>query len=287
MVDLGDLPGGANWSIAYDVSADGSVVVGQSDSGPFPTHEAFVWNSADGMIGLGDFPGDRFISVALAVSGDGRIVVGAGDSTTWEIDGDTAFVWDSTNGMRKLQDVLTDDYGLDLAGWTLHRATDIAADGGTIVGWGTNPSGQWEAWIAVPPPKCGDTFDNDGDGLVDFPEDPGCLDRDRDVENPQCQDGINNDPGQDSLIDFDGGLSAGIASEQETAPDPQCVGKPWKGREGTGCGLGFELTPALLPFLWRRVRRRGASVPEKSGTLSHACARRNRQAQCSGESPNA
>ena len=48
---LGDLPGGGFSSFAYDVSADGSIVVGQglSASGA----EAFRWTMADGMIGLG------------------------------------------------------------------------------------------------------------------------------------------------------------------------------------------------------------------------------------------
>jgi uncharacterized membrane protein len=58
-----------------------------------------------------------------------------------------AYIWDSTNGMRSLQDVLTDE-GLDLTGWTLHVAHGISADGKTIVGWGVNPDGNTEAWIA-------------------------------------------------------------------------------------------------------------------------------------------
>ena len=43
------------------------------------------------------------------------------------------------------------DYGLDLSGWTLTRGTGISADGTTIVGIGTNPAGQTEAWRAVVP----------------------------------------------------------------------------------------------------------------------------------------
>ncbi|MCA2553178.1 MAG: PEP-CTERM sorting domain-containing protein, partial [Microcystis sp. M04BS1] len=51
-------------------------------------------------------------------------------------------------GMRSLQEVLTNGYGLDLTGWTLSTARAISADGLTIVGGGTNPSGNTEAWIA-------------------------------------------------------------------------------------------------------------------------------------------
>jgi len=50
--------------------------------------------------------------------------------------------------MRSLHAVLSNDYGLDLTGWTLSEARDISPDGRVIVGWGINPSGKQEAWIA-------------------------------------------------------------------------------------------------------------------------------------------
>ena len=133
-----------------------------------------------------------------------------------------------------------------------------------------------------PGTNCSDGFDNDGDGLVDFPEDPGCSDADSQLEAPKCQDGINNDPYQDGLIDFDGGQSihggcstgscpSGVSDPDANGvanPDPQCVGKPWKNREtagGGGCGLGAELL-LLLPGLGLGLagvrRRRGAPCTE-------------------------
>jgi hypothetical protein len=63
--------------------------------------------------------------------------------------------------MRDLKEVLTNNYGLNLTGWTLLEATAISPDGKTIVGYGTNPSNDTEAWIASLIIK-GD-FDNDGD----------------------------------------------------------------------------------------------------------------------------
>jgi uncharacterized repeat protein (TIGR03806 family) len=116
---------------------------------------------------------------------------------------------------------------------------------------------------------CNDGDDNDGDGFVDFPDDPGCRYATSANEQSPCQDGLDNDaePG----IDFDGGQSIHGACSGGTCPpgvsdpegdgnanpDPQCVGAPWRSRESrpTGCGLGFELAFAV-PLLARLARRR-------------------------------
>ena len=138
---LGDLPGGGTNSRAYAVSADGSTVVGFGivDFGPpgEEPREAFRWTAETGMVGLG---GDN--TWALAVSADGSTVVGTGEE---------AFIWNETNGLRNLKDVLVDDFrlGSSLEGWTLTSATDISANGRTIVGNGTNSDGNAEGWIAM------------------------------------------------------------------------------------------------------------------------------------------
>ena len=72
---------------------------------------------------------------------------------------------------------------------------------------------------------CNDGIDNDGDTLIDFPDDPGCIIAAQDFEDPACDDGVNNDGAEDSLIDF--------------PADPDCVAA-WDGSEAH-CGLGFEL----------------------------------------------
>ncbi|MEZ6193342.1 MAG: PEP-CTERM sorting domain-containing protein [Phycisphaerales bacterium] len=146
MMGLGDLPGGVFYSEARAGSADGSAVVGKSNSaassvGDFD--EAFLWTAATGMVGLGDLPGGVFNSVALDVSATGAVVVGSGVSDL----GGQAFIWDPLHGMRALQNVLT-DLGLDLTGWELTVAEGISDDGLVITGWGTNPNGDTEAFIA-------------------------------------------------------------------------------------------------------------------------------------------
>ncbi len=98
------------------------------------------------MEGLGDLPGKIFESHALGVSGDGSIIVGTSVSTV----GTEAFIWDATHNMRSLKNVLTTDFGLgaDLTDWRLFEASGISADGLTIAGYGFNPLGQTEAWVA-------------------------------------------------------------------------------------------------------------------------------------------
>jgi len=89
---------------------------------------------------------------------------------------------------------------------------------------------------------CSDGLDNDGDGLVDFPDDPGCFDGELGVEDPACDDGVDNDG--DGLIDY--------------PDDPQCTAAFVAKEALTGCGLGAELA-LLLAALWVPWRRaRGA-----------------------------
>jgi probable HAF family extracellular repeat protein len=147
MVGLGDLPGGNSYSAANAVSADGSIVVGSSDS--VNGTEAFRWTELGGMVGLGDLPGGNFHSVASAVSADGSVVVGSSNIGSSVNSGNQyeAFRWTQAEGMVSLKDTLI-GAGLDLSGWNLDSANAISADGFTIVGDGTNPSGQREAWVA-------------------------------------------------------------------------------------------------------------------------------------------
>jgi uncharacterized membrane protein len=147
MVGLGAFPGSnKQFTQAFAVSADGSVIVGNAASLPSRV-EAFRWTVTDGFVGLGDFPGSTFSSIARGVSADGSVIVGSGRAS----DGLQAFIWDAENGMRRIDELLETDFRIDLEGWVLSQALGISADGRTIVGVGENPSGETEAWVVVLP----------------------------------------------------------------------------------------------------------------------------------------
>jgi len=184
LISLDDLPGGSTSSAAYGASADGSVIVGSSYG--VNGLEAAKWTDS-GVVGLGDLPGGNFFSLATAASADGSVIVGLGASANglraamwvgdeildlgvgkaYAVSADgrivvggyhspvptfpPAFIWDERSGQRDLRDVLIEDFGLDLSGWTLQRATGISADGRVIVGDGVNPAGYPEGWVAVIP----------------------------------------------------------------------------------------------------------------------------------------
>jgi cysteine-rich repeat protein len=95
---------------------------------------------------------------------------------------------------------------------------------------------------------CDDGVDNDGDGLADFPDDPACQTGLSPKENPRCDDGIDNDA--DGKADWDG---AGLGS-----PDPQCTVAWGDAEQASSCGIGAELVLAVAALrLLRRRRERG------------------------------
>lgn len=150
---LGFLSEEAIESWATAVSPDGSVVVGvdlqeSTDPNLRFAEQAFRWTEGAGMIGLGYLDGSLEMSTPLSVSGDGSIVVGYAVMPDGP-DREKAFIWTEADGMRSLEAVLQENYGLDLNGWHLSRATGISADGTVIVGSGRNPEGKKEAWRAV------------------------------------------------------------------------------------------------------------------------------------------
>jgi probable HAF family extracellular repeat protein len=126
IVDLGTL-GGVR-SAAIDVSADGSVVVGDSGVDPFAVDpaldsHAFRW-SGGSMTDLGTLGGTT--SGASAVTPDGFIVIGGsevGDGTS------QGFIWSEEAGM----------FGLGTLGGSFSSADAVSDDGTIVVGLSSIP----------------------------------------------------------------------------------------------------------------------------------------------------
>jgi probable HAF family extracellular repeat protein len=141
---LGGLRPEGSPSRAFDISHDGSTVVGFSFSEQSGTsNEAFRWRADEGMIALGSLPGGAFSSSARGVSWDGSVVVGV--STSGNTISGEAFRWDAENGIMGLG---------DLPGGSFSSiATAVNADGTVIVGRGRSASGdeafRWEDGVMV------------------------------------------------------------------------------------------------------------------------------------------
>jgi hypothetical protein len=73
-------------------------------------------------------------------------------------------------------------------------------------------------------PQCSDGLDNDGDTLIDFPDDPSCTDASDTTETPSgnsaCDDGLDND--SDGHIDFPS--DPGCSSRNEDDEGDGCPG---------------------------------------------------------------
>ena len=124
---LEDLPGGAASSQAFDLSADGSAVVGlgsQADG-----IRAVRWLDAGLAENLGNVP-DGYGTVANGTNADGSVVVGYGFTMT----GLGAFRWSEADGLVPLGDLP--------GGQTTSYAARVSDDGSVVVGDSMGANGQ-------------------------------------------------------------------------------------------------------------------------------------------------
>jgi uncharacterized membrane protein len=123
------------------ISTDGSVIFGQD------ANKAAFW-AAGNVTVVGVLPGmaDAW-SWFDGASASGDCLVG----TSMNGAESAAMIWDDVNGLRKLSDVLVNDFGLGaaLSGWTLKQANDVSDDCSTIAGTATNPDGARRAWVVT------------------------------------------------------------------------------------------------------------------------------------------
>jgi probable HAF family extracellular repeat protein len=131
-IGVGDLAGGAADSAALGVSADGSVVVGESESASGT--QAFRWTEAGGIAGLGFLSGVDPYSTARAVSANGSVIVGTSRGSDaverayrWSAGAMTAldrFSCDSCDPVT--QALAVSDNGLTVVGSALARSGGTA-----------------------------------------------------------------------------------------------------------------------------------------------------------------
>ena len=109
-------------SIAGDISADGSVIVGfEAQTKSMLNAQAVRWTeSGQNITQLGDLGGNQ--SWASGVSADGSVIVGTSINASGQ---NEAFWWNETDGLAGLG---------SLTGYDASRATSISADASTIVG---------------------------------------------------------------------------------------------------------------------------------------------------------
>ena len=162
MVGLGTIAG-YDSSEAYDVSANGDVVVGSAWRTTQPWQEqAMRWTAAGGMQGLGFLAGtDR--SSAHAISGDGRVIVGYSiPRLNLDYQGASAFRWTEATGMQAFSTWLSGNGVTVPSNITLLDAFGINHDGSVTVGLARDTAGPFGirdiGWIA--------RVDANGAGLI-------------------------------------------------------------------------------------------------------------------------
>jgi probable HAF family extracellular repeat protein len=136
MVDIGDLPGGSDFSLGRGINSYGQVVGWSSAT---TGDRAFLWtplapNGTTGMmVDLDELPGGSNLSRAVDINSLGQVV---GQSSA--APGEHAFLWTpatSNGAIGSMADLNTLIEPLSGAGWTLQSAQSIN-DLGQIAGYG-------------------------------------------------------------------------------------------------------------------------------------------------------
>ncbi len=104
----------------------------------------------------------------------------------------------------------------------------------------------------TPRPQCSDRIDNDGDGLIDYPQDPDCLSLSdkKEATAPQCDDGADNDG--DGLVDYPDDTDC--SSANDTSEDNQS-------NQGGSSGSGSGAAPGIIIKPNTSVRFSGYAYP--------------------------
>jgi len=157
-----------------------------------------------------------------------------------------------------------DDEGGDIMDASIGVQGGTPGGGGVDMGGGDASPVDASVDVFVGAPECSDGVDNDDDGLVDFPDDPGCEDAVDTLERESaCANGIDDD--EDGATDFP--ADPGCASYEDDdefneAPLPECADGIDNDRNGSideqdpGCVSAAdpsEENPETLPICADRI----------------------------------
>lgn len=146
MVDLGDLPGGDNFSAGLAINASGQVAGSSLFGTGLDSRHAFRWTAEGGIADLGAKPGNSYYSEGLGINAAGTVVGWTGTYTST-----TAF-HRSTSGAMTL---------LGKPSGSSTQANAIADDG-TIVGFTMKTNGTTLATVWAPNGSRSELPDLDG-----------------------------------------------------------------------------------------------------------------------------
>lgn len=107
------------------VSDDGKWIGGTGKSTYYAVPGAWLWNEEEGVIQLTESEG-----CVAAISNDGSKAVG------WMGIGSSAWIWTKEDGLRYLQDYVTEELGCDLGDFYIMSVYDMSPNGRYLTGYG-------------------------------------------------------------------------------------------------------------------------------------------------------
>jgi hypothetical protein len=233
--DRGDVIYEAEAGLVFHDGVTGAVTTLSADVGPSPSLNNggdVAWVKLAGS-DYEIFHYDYSSGAVTQLTDDSRwdfapLVSDAGDVVWRTSDGSGNYsvrFYDASTGQTT---ILSEKYGTGLG---INTRADVV--------WGQVDHIDSEIFLLPGGPDCSDNRDNDGDGLMDYPEDLGCSnaadDSERNLSFP-CDDGIDNDlDGLTDYIDLDG--DGGIS---DPPGDPACKLPTWGRGEDSECQDGIN-----------------------------------------------
>jgi hypothetical protein len=146
--NLTEIP--VNFLQTLSISDDGRSVLGTvSNLSPGCNRSNVVYHETKGLTEISCADGfnvaGSYDFQAISLSGDGTKVIGYNQTTS--------YIWDETNGVRDLKNILTQN-GVNVGNWPTLRVSDISEDGLKITGWATNTNGKGKAFLMEVIPEC-------------------------------------------------------------------------------------------------------------------------------------